>query len=101
MKIDDRPRPGNGTARKPERAAAPREEALTQPQSPNTPNADRVHLSPRAREYDNARQALASLPDEASEKVQAIRDRIQNGRYRIDTEKIATNMIREALTNDD
>ncbi len=101
MKIDDSHRPGNTTTHKSDRTTPTRDKAPDRPQAPKAPAADRVHLSPRAREYHKARQALATLPDEAPEKVQMIRDRIQNGRYRIDADEIAAKMIREALTSDE
>lgn len=62
---------------------------------------DRVSLSPRARELLNAQRALAAIPDVRAEKVEEIKARIADGSYRIDSEKIAVKMIREALSNDE
>ncbi len=101
MKIDDSHRPANAPARKSDRTGPTSENTPVRPQAARASNTDRVHLSPRAREYQQARQALAALPDEAPENVRAIRDRIQSGRYRVEADEIAAKMIREALNNDE
>ena len=101
MKVDDSHTRGNAPAHKPDPTGVARDNDRTRPPAAKASIADRAHLSPRAREYHQARQALAALPDEAPEKVKAVRDRINNGRYRIEADKIAAKMIREALTNDD
>lgn len=62
---------------------------------------DRVTLSPRAREYREARKLLAETPDIRAEKVAAVKARLISGRYRIDADQIAARMIRDALTADD
>jgi negative regulator of flagellin synthesis FlgM len=56
---------------------------------------DRVSLSPQARELIKAQKALAALPDIREDKVAEIKTRIEEGRYRIDSEGIAAKMIRE------
>ena len=101
MKIDDDHRPDKTSACQSDREELPGAESSARPQASKAPDADHVHLSPRAREFQKARQDLATLPDEAPEKIQAIRDRIQSGRYRIDTDEIAAKMIREALASDE
>nr|MBL0714274.1 flagellar biosynthesis anti-sigma factor FlgM [Desulfobacterales bacterium] len=57
--------------------------------------------SPRAQEYRRACERLAALPDIESQKVLEIKNRRQSGRYRIDADKIAEKMIRDALRNDE
>ncbi len=101
MNIDESLRKDKISARQSDRAAPQRAESPARPQASKAPDADNVHLSPRAREFQKARQDLATLTDEASEKIQGIRDRIQSGRYRIDADEIAAKMIREALASDE
>lgn len=62
---------------------------------------DRVTLSPQARELLDAQKVLAAIPDVQADKVAEIKARIADGTYRIDSEQIATKMIREALPEDD
>ncbi len=62
---------------------------------------DRVSLSPQARELMKAQQALANLPDCREDKVAELKARIDEGRYRIDSEGIAAKMIREGLSEQD
>lgn len=101
MKIDKQPQPEKTVARKarlPD-AAVQKVRGRRQPAAAQT--IDRVHLSPRAQEYQKARKALAALPDIDADKVQAVQDRLQSGRYRIEADKIAAKMIRDALTGDE
>lgn len=62
---------------------------------------DRVTLSPQARELLDAQRVLAAIPDVQADKVEEIKARIADGTYRIDSEQIATKMIRDALPDDD
>ncbi len=66
---------------------------------PPSNRSDRVTLSPRAREFNEARRTLAGIPDVRADKVDAVKNRIADGSYRIDSEKIAAKMIREALSD--
>lgn len=61
---------------------------------------DSVSLSPKARQLQAAREALAAMPEIREEKVAAIRAQIEAGTYEIDGEKIADKMMAEALLND-
>ena len=61
---------------------------------------DRVQLSPAAREMHQTKKDLESIPDVREEKVAEIKARIRNGTYSPDNEKIASEIIDEALLND-
>ena len=71
----------------------------------NSPNAvpkevlteDKVALSSEARQIQEAKKIIDSLPDIREEKVAEIRERIENGTYRVDSEKIAFRMIKESI----
>ncbi len=58
---------------------------------------DRVDLSQRVREIQEAKGLLDSLPDTRQEKVAEIKKRIENGTYKIEGQKIAFSMVKEAL----
>ena len=96
MKISDDPTPVKLVKLPDNRAAEPR------PAGPSpVQRKDRVSLSPQARELLNAQRALAAIPDVRAEKVEEIQARIADGSYRIDSEKIAAKMIRQALSDDE
>lgn len=61
---------------------------------------DRVELSPRAREIQAARQAIAAMDDMDHEKIARIKARIEAGTYKVDAGKIADKMINESLMDD-
>ena len=101
MKVDDRHPPEDDPAPVTKNKGATLGKASTRLEKPSLSRADRVHLSPRASEYQKARQALAALPDIEADKLREIKDCIQSGRYRLDADRIADQMIREALINDE
>ncbi|MDJ0855015.1 MAG: flagellar biosynthesis anti-sigma factor FlgM [Desulfobacterales bacterium] len=101
MKVDDRHPPDDDPARVTKNKGTPLGKASTRLEKPSLSRADRVHLSPQAKEYQKARQALAALPDIEADKLREIKDRIRSGRYRLDADKLADQMIREALANDE
>ncbi len=58
---------------------------------------ERVTLSERAKEIQQARQALSELPDVREEKVAELKARIEDGTYRVDGEKVAEKIVGESL----
>jgi negative regulator of flagellin synthesis FlgM len=64
------------------------------------PNDDRVVLSSKAREIQEAKKLMSSVSDIREEKVAQIRKQIQEGTYEINEEKIAGKMLKEALLNE-
>ncbi len=60
---------------------------------------DRVELSPKAKEMQEAKRILGTIPDIREEKVAKIRKQIEDGTYQIDSEKIAEKMVTESLIN--
>jgi len=61
---------------------------------------DKVVLSPKAREIQEAKKLLNSLPDIREEKVAYLKEQIENGTYQINGEKIAVKMLKESLLNE-
>jgi negative regulator of flagellin synthesis FlgM len=96
MKITDTPTPAKIVSLSEKRSA----ESPSKKEPPARPS-DPVTLSSRARELIEAQRALATIPDVRDDKVDAIKSRIADGSYRIDSEKIADKMIRDVLADDD
>jgi negative regulator of flagellin synthesis FlgM len=63
-------------------------------------NEDKVVLSPKAKEIQEATKILSSLPDIREEKVGQIKMQIDNETYQINGKKIAINMAKESLINE-
>ena len=59
------------------------------------PSADKVVLSPKARELQDAKAQLAALPDIDTGRVAHIQLQIESGTYKIDGGKIAERMLGE------
>ena len=58
---------------------------------------DKVALSPEAKQIQDVKKRLDSLPDVREAKVAEIKGQIEAGTYTIDGEKIAFKMIRESI----
>ena len=66
-------------------------------QEPRVCGADTVALSDRVREIRSARQGIGAVPEIRQERVAELREQIREGRYEIDSGRIAEKMIEEAL----
>ena len=60
---------------------------------------DEVVLSPKAREIQEAKKVLDSLPDIRKEKIDHLKMQIKNGAYQIEGEKIAVKILKESIFN--
>jgi len=61
---------------------------------------DNVVLSPEAKEIQEAKRVLDSLPDVREEKVREIKRQVENGTYRIEEKKIAAKIVRDSLLDE-
>ena len=61
---------------------------------------DKVQLSDRAREIQQAASALKAMPDVREEKVQQVKMDIDKGTYQVSGPKAAQGMLREGFEND-
>lgn len=84
-------------AQKTKDAAGAREQPLAV-SGGNAP-ADKVVLSPKAREIQEARQLLDEIPDVNASKVEQIRLQVDTGVYKIDGTQIAERMMRDMALN--
>lgn len=60
---------------------------------------DKVVLSPKAREINDAKQKLMNMPDIRQQKVGDIRRRIESGTYVVKGDKVALHMLKESVLN--
>ena len=60
---------------------------------------DKVALSSEAKQIQEAKKLVDALPDIREDKVAEIRERIENGTYSVDSDKIAFRMIKESILN--
>jgi negative regulator of flagellin synthesis FlgM len=58
---------------------------------------DRVELSSGSKEVRKMRDILQHVPEIRSEKVQALKERIERGDYRVETQELAARMLDELL----
>ena len=58
---------------------------------------EKVNLSTTAKDVQNLSNAISKLPDVREEKVQALKDQIEKGTYKVDAEKTAEKMVGESL----
>lgn len=61
---------------------------------------DKVVLSPKAREVQEAKKVLKTLPDIREEEIVRIKNEIKEGTYKIEGKKLAAKMIKESLLKD-
>lgn len=74
--------------------------SAVQPEQPFGGQADKVHLSDRAREIQQATQASRSMPDVREDKVAQVKSAVDQNTYTVDGAKAAAGMMRESLEND-
>ena len=58
---------------------------------------ENVNLSTTAKDVQTLKNAVSSLPDVREDKVQALREQIEKGAYKVDAEKVAEKMVGESL----
>lgn len=60
---------------------------------------EKVDLSTRARDIQQARNALSKVPDVREEKVREIKNQVENGKYNVSGEEIAGKMVGESIVD--
>ena len=58
---------------------------------------EKVDLSTKAKEIQQAKVEVAKLPDVREEKVQEIKSQVDKGTYNVSGEKIADKMVNESI----
>ncbi len=75
-------------------------DGLAKPGSSQTVKEDKVVLSPKAKEVQEATKLIKELPDIREEKVAKLKEQVDQGTYRIDGEKIAFKMLKESILDE-
>ena len=70
-----------------------------QPEKQQT-KADTVVLSDTAKKVQEAQKQLETIPDVREDKVAQLKEQIENKTYKMDEEKTAGKIIKDALLND-
>ena len=60
---------------------------------------DRVALSGRGKMIADAQRAVSTIPDVREDLVAKIQAEVQNGTYKVDSEKAAEGILKESMTN--
>ena len=60
---------------------------------------EKVNLSTKARDIQQAKNAVTSLPDVRQEKVQEIKTQVDKGTYNVNAGKIADKMVNESIVD--
>ena len=60
---------------------------------------EKVDLSTKAIDIQQAKNALSKVPEEREEKVQEIKSQVEKGAYNVSGEKIAGKMVGESLVD--
>lgn len=60
---------------------------------------EKVDLSTTAKDIQQAKNALSQLPDVREEKVQAIKNQVNSGKYNVSGEDIAGKMVGESIVD--
>lgn len=68
--------------------------------SSQTVKEDKVVLSPKAKEVQEATKLIKELPDIREEKVAKLKEQVDQGTYRIDGKKIAFKMMKESILDE-
>jgi negative regulator of flagellin synthesis FlgM len=68
--------------------------------SPQTVKEDKVVLSPKAKEVQEATKLIKELPDIREEKVAKLKEQVDQGTYRVDGKKIAFKMLKESILDE-
>ena len=68
--------------------------------SSQTVKEDKVVLSPKAKEVQEATKLIKELPDIREEKVAKLKEQVDQGTYRIDGKKIAFKMLKESILDE-
>ena len=66
----------------------------------NVAKTDTVNISDAAKEIQEVRKELDNIPEVRTEKVEQLKNQIENGTYEIKSEEIAEKMLKDSLLND-
>lgn len=90
-------KPGSNSGNSRPGGVAPRDTGAQSPagNSPRPASRDSVELSAEAQSMNRLEENLAQLPDVDAERVASLKQAIAEGRFEIDPERIAQNMLNQ------
>lgn len=62
-----------------------------------TPKGDQIDISSTSRQVQQLKGAVDGLPDVRMEKIDGIKDQVDDGTYHVESEKLAKAVVHEAL----
>ncbi len=77
-----------------------RVEATGKRQTPPRPQGDTVAISDAAKALQQIEKAVKDIPEVREDKVAEIRNQLAQGTYKVDGQRIAFNMLKEAVFNE-
>lgn len=78
-------------------AGAPPSAEIGKAPAPAAPAEDSIDISAGSREVGQLKEVIAAMPDVRIEKIEDIRDQVEDGSYHVESEKIAKRVVDEAL----
>lgn len=75
-------------------------DGLAEQGSSQTVKEDKVVLSPKSKEVQEATKLIKELPNISEEKVAKLKEQVDQGTYRIDGKKIAFKMLKESILDE-
>jgi len=61
-----------------------------------TPESDQFKISEHAKDFQSVLRSLRDVPDVRRDKVEALKNQVAAGTYKVDAKKVADSMIRQA-----
>jgi len=61
------------------------------------PQGDQIDISSTSRQVQQLKGAVASIPDVRLDKIDGIKDQVEDGTYHVESEKLAKAVVDEAL----
>lgn len=76
------------------------EPKVAQPQAAGQQPAEKVEISAQAREIQKIKALLEEMPDVRGKRVEEIRAMIQEGRYKVDVDKLSDRILQALIMGD-
>lgn len=83
-----------------QRVGSQQELRASQPQAQAQPVGEKVEISPQAREIQKLKEILEQMPEVREKRVEELKGLIQEGRYKVDLEKLSDRILEALLLGD-
>ena len=75
------------------------ENVSNQPSEKEFDKGTKVEISSTSVEFSKAAEKMDNVPKERTDKVEELKTMVQNGTYKVDSEKIAEKVLEDSVTN--